>query len=236
MKCWISTDNLFGLWCLSTLHVAAMNAALGRCISCRSHALSALIPCDIKEWIRQVGHWSASASASFGHILWDSGRYLSHCLIRAHRHTRNFAAFQLLINECTSFESSGESWGCLIHVHGLVKDAGAAVLSLWCLQDGLHILNLVPHLQIVLSIDRVLCASTIKLFGMIWQRSHARFMLCFWGLRLQDLIRLPLEAWPMTWTLIEDVISLLHLLWLVKPHISSPINFTIRSIDFKTSY
>ena len=182
--CRISTDNLFGFWCFSTLHVAAMDAALGRCIRSRSHALSALIPCDVKEWVRQVGHWSASAYASFGHILWDSCRYLSHSLIRAHRHTRNFAAFQLFICECACLESSGESWGCWIHAHGLVEDAGTAVLSLGCLQDGLHILDFVPHLQIVLGIDRILCSSPIKLFGVIRQRSHARFMLCFWGLRL----------------------------------------------------
>ena len=45
-------------------------------------------------------------------------------------------------------------------------------VDLRIVKDRLYLLNLVPLFQVILSVDRVLCASTVELFGVIGERSE----------------------------------------------------------------
>ena len=175
---------------------------------------------------------------------------MSVCVIVA-RYSRRSLSQSLICTDCCAWQFmrtyfnwmflatflQSHPWVNCWNIHGTVEDCLCSTFSFGSFQHRLHFLNFVPGLEIVLSVDCILSASTIKLFRVIWQGSHTRFMTSFrfHAFSNDSIVGWPLVTRPVAWTLIKYVISLTHLQWLVKLHISSPVNLSICSIDFKAS-
>lgn len=179
--CISSANDLFLLWCLGALHVAACKTSRGVC-SPRSHAIrifsclngrwgfgrTLLVRRDIKNGVRQIIQWSSCRPASVGQIWWESCR--NHCksLICTHSPSWNFAAFRFLnfghVRRLLIF------YGTLWNDNSLIEIGSASMISSFgCLKDGLHFLDFIPRLEIILGVNCVLSASSIKLFWVIRQ-------------------------------------------------------------------
>jgi len=229
----VSTEDLFRFGCPSLIHVTV--AFIVRSIAFwgnyDSTLGSILFSGDIEHRSRVVAvgaPWMPASRTRFG---WDSGRALRHAVTHSSAQST----------------TSDLSWWSLVTFQGLdslILSVQQAIESHWlvhpaCLldfEDGLDLLDLVPLLEVVLSVNCVLCSAPVKLLWVIGNWSHARFVspTIFQPFCVHHRVGSRV-AWTMTWTLVTYVICLAHLFWFMQFLVCCPVNFAISSVDFKAS-
>ena len=96
-------------------------------------------------------------------------------------------------------------------------------------------MNLVPLLEVVLSVDGVLSPSSIELLGVVGQGSHARLMAILYTLRVDHSVWSGVTR-SMTGALVQNAEVLTLLLRLVELLVGGALDFAIRPIDLETSH